>query len=114
MKKLWRQYLSLLDKDLNAKVFDNVKNLLVCALLFAAGTSALRGEFPVFLGLLGAWVTGWALIVISAVLLLLNISDGLHRVAKLRYHRVLQVFLSVFYLVLALRVVEIVWNFRAE
>jgi hypothetical protein len=113
MKKLWKQYLALLEKDLSAKVFDNVKNLLVCALLFAAGTSALRGEHPVLLGLLGSQVAGWSLIAISAVLLFLNISDGLHRVARQRYHVVILVVLWVFYLVVAVRIVEIVWNFRS-
>jgi hypothetical protein len=114
MKKLWKQYLALLEKDLSAKVFDNVKNLLVCALLFAAGTSALRGEHPVLLGLLGTQVAGWSLIAISAVLMFLNISDGLHRVARQRYHVVILVVLWAFYLVVAMRIVEIVWNFRSD
>jgi hypothetical protein len=113
MKKLWKQYLVLLENDLSAKVFDNVKNLLVCALLFAAGTSALRGEHPVLLGLLGTQVAGWSLIAISAVLMFLNISDGLHRVARQRYHVVILVVLWAFYLVVAMRIVEIVWNFRS-
>lgn len=114
MKKWWKQYLALLDQDLSAKVFDNIKNLLVCALLFAAGTSALHGEHSVFLGLLDVRVTGWGLIVISAILMLLNISDGLHRVARLRYHTVIQVAVGIAYLIIALRIVEIVWSFRAQ
>ncbi len=54
------------------------------------------------------------LILVSALLLLLNISDTLHRLAKLPYHTVLQVILCLLYLILASRVVEIVWSFRAE
>ncbi|WP_178113815.1 hypothetical protein [Pseudomonas sp. CK-NBRI-02] len=48
------------------------------------------------------------------MLLLLNVSDTLHRLAKLPYHTVLQVVLCVLYLVLASRVVEIVWSFRGQ
>lgn len=114
MRKLWRKYLDLLDGDLNTRVFDNFKNLLVCALLFAAGTNALHSEQHVFMGLFGSSLTGWGLITVSALLMLLNVSDGLRRLAKLPYHRVLQVALFLLYLVLAVRVVEIVWNFRAE
>ena len=44
MRNLWSKYLALLDADLSAKIFDNIKNLLVCALLFAAGTNALQGD----------------------------------------------------------------------
>ncbi|AMS14395.1 MULTISPECIES: hypothetical protein [Pseudomonas] len=114
MRKLWRKYLDLLDGDLNTRVFDNVKNLLVCALLFAAGTNALHSDHHLFLGLFGSSLTGWGLIGVSALLMLLNVSDGLRRLARLPYHRLLQVALFLVYLVLAVRVVEIVWNFRAE
>ncbi|MFI8382472.1 hypothetical protein [Pseudomonas sp. NPDC079086] len=112
MRKLWSKYLALLDADLSAKIFDNIKNLLVCALLFAAGTDALRGDHQIFMGLWGSTLAGWGLIIVSALLLLLNISDALHRLAKLRHHVVLQVFMFLLYLILAVRVVEIVWSFR--
>lgn len=114
MRKIWRRYLDLLDHDLNTKVFDNVKNLLVCALLFAAGSNALNGNQQIFLGLWGSQLTGLGLIVVSAVLMLMNISDGLHRLAKLRYHVLLQLFFCLLYLVIAVRVVEMVWGFRAD
>ena len=114
MRKIWRRYLDLLDHDLNTKVFDNVKNLLVCALLFAAGSDALNGTQQVFMGLWGSKLAGLGLIAVSAVLMLMNISDGLHRLAKLRYHTLLQVFFCLLYLVIAVRVVEIVWGFRAD
>ncbi len=113
MRNLWRKYQALLDADLSAKIFDNIKNLLVCALLFAAGSNALQGDHQIFMGLWGSTLAGWGLIVLSAILLLLNISDGLNRLARLRHHAALQIFLFLLYLVLAVRVVEIVWSFRA-
>jgi len=113
MRTLWRKYLDALDKDLSTQVFDNIKNLLVCALLFAAGTQALPSDDPFFFGVFAANVAGWGLIVFSAVLMFLSISDGLRRLAKLRYHVIFQIILCLIYLVVALRVVEIVWRFRA-
>lgn len=114
MRELWKKYIGLLDRDLCTQVFDNIKNLLVCALLFAAGTDALHGNHQIFMGLFGSNLAGWGLISVSAVLMLLSISDGLHRLAKLRYHTLLQIILFLLYLILATRVVEIVWSFRAE
>lgn len=114
MQRLWLKYRALLEDDLTAKVFDNVKNLLVCALLFAAGTNALQGDHQIFLGLFVVQLTGWGLIAVSAVLLFLNVSDGLHQLAKLRHHRIFQMVLFVVYLIISIRVVEIVWSFRAE
>ena len=43
MRTFWKRYVALLENDLSAQIFDNVKNLLVCALLFAAGTNTLLG-----------------------------------------------------------------------
>lgn len=41
MRTFWKRYVALLENDLSAQIFDNVKNLLVCALLFAAGTNTM-------------------------------------------------------------------------
>jgi len=66
-----------------------------------------------FLGLFAADVAGWSLIAVSALLMVLNVSDGLRRLSRLPYHTAFQVLLFLIYLVLAVRVVEIVWDFRA-
>jgi hypothetical protein len=113
MRRLWRKYLEVLDTDLNTQIFDNIKNLLVCALLFAAGTQTLRSAEPFFFSVFAANIAGWGLIAVSAGLMFLSISDGLRRLAKLRYHVMFQIILCLVYLVVALRVVEIVWRFRA-
>ncbi|KAA0984437.1 hypothetical protein HKK52_01375 [Pseudomonas sp. ADAK2] len=113
MGKFWRKYLALLDTDFTTQVFDNIKNLLVCALLFAAGTNALHSEHHPYMGLLTSDVAGWALIAVSALLMLLSVSDGLRRLSRLPYHTAFQVILFLIYLVLAVRVVEYVWDFRA-
>jgi hypothetical protein len=113
MSKLWRKYLALLDTDFTTQVFDNIKNLLVCALLFAAGTNVLGREHHLFMGLLASNLAGWGLILLSALLMLLSVSDGLRRLSKLPYHTAFQIILFLIYLISAVRVVEIVWVFRA-
>ncbi|WPN96109.1 hypothetical protein [Pseudomonas sp. MUP55] len=114
MRTLWTRYLALLENDLSTQIFDNVKNLLVCALLFAAGTNTLVGHHELFIGVFASYVAGWGLIILSTLLMLLNVSDGIRRLAKLRYHLALQLLLILIYLVVAERVVEIVWGFRAH
>ena len=106
--------MALLENDLSTQIFDNVKNLLVCALLFAAGTNTLLGQRDLFIGVFASSVAGWGLIILSTLLMLLNISDGIRRLAKLRYHLVLQLLLILIYVLVAARVVEIVWGFRSH
>ncbi|KRP71495.1 hypothetical protein YA0871_05025 [Pseudomonas paralactis] len=114
MRSLWTRYLALLENDLSTQIFDNVKNLLVCALLFAAGTDTLMGRRELFIGVFASNIAGWGLIILSTLLMLLNVSDGIRRLAKLPYHLALQVLLILVYVVIAERVVEIVWGFRAH
>lgn len=111
MHALWKRYFALLENDLSTQIFDNVKNLLVCALLFAAGTNTLVSQQDLFIGVFASSVAGWGLIVL---LMLLSVSDGIRRLAKLRYHLALQLLLILVYLVVAERVVEIVWGLRAH
>jgi hypothetical protein len=113
MRKIWARYVELLEQDFSTQIFDNIKNLLVCALLFAAGTSALRADYQQFIGVLVAGATGWGLIGVSAILMFLNVSDGIRRLGKLRYHVAIQVLVSLVYLLIAARLVEVVWAFRA-
>jgi hypothetical protein len=114
MRKLWIRYLYLLEHDLSTQIFDNLKNLLVCALLFAAGTSTLGMRHELFLGVLVYDAAGWGLIVMSGLLLILNVSDGIRRLARLRYHVLIQALVCITYLIIAGRVVEMVWAFRAD
>jgi hypothetical protein len=113
LKKYWARYLDLLDNDLNTRIFDSFKNMVLCALLFAAGTNAVQTDHRVFLSLTALNLAGWGIIAVSAALMVLNMSDGIRRLGKLRYHLVLQILIIVIYLVISERVVEIVWSFRA-
>ncbi|GGP18921.1 hypothetical protein [Silvimonas iriomotensis] len=105
--------MQMLEQDVCTRVFDNVKNLLVCSLLFAAGTDALRGHHQLLLGMAASSVLGGGLIAVSTVLMFLNVSDGIRRLAKLRHHLLLQILLCAAYLIIAERLVEIVWGFRS-
>ncbi|MCY1263189.1 hypothetical protein D9M68_177610 [compost metagenome] len=94
------------------QVFDNIRNLVLCALLFAAGTQTLKTHEELFFGLFVSTVAGWGLIVVAALLTLANICVGLFKLSKLRHHVMLQAGLCLIYVVFAVRVVEILWHYR--
>ncbi|MCU1752688.1 hypothetical protein [Pseudomonas sp. 6D_7.1_Bac1] len=114
MRALMTKFGRLLDQGLNKEVFDNLRNLLMCTLLLAAGTDALRSPSSPIFHLFGYWIAGWGLIALAVALMLLNMCDGLRKLAKTRYHLSLQIVLCLLYVVLAFRIVEIVWSFRAS
>lgn len=45
--------------------------------------------------------------------MLLNVSDGIRRLAQLRYHLVFQLLIVLVYILISARVVEMVWSYRA-
>ncbi len=114
MNRLWRKYLALLDTDFTTQVFDNIKKTCWCAPCCSrrAPTYWIASITCSWGYLLRIWRVG-GLILVSAVLMLLSVSDGLRRLSKLPYHTAFQIILFLIYLVLAVRVVEIVWVFRA-
>lgn len=113
MAELLRHICRLLDNGLNKDVFDNLRNFLMCSLLLAAGSSTLTGDGKVFFGLFAAHMAGVGLIALAVFLMLLNMADGLRKLAKARHPLLLQIILCLVYMLLAVRVVEIVWQFRA-
>jgi hypothetical protein len=114
MGRIWKKIWSQLDESVIKNVFDNLRNFLVCALLFGAGSNALYDDSRLFLGLIVSHLAGWGLICLAAFLMLLNICDGLKKLSRLRYHTALQILVCLFYIILAVRLVELVWNFRSS
>lgn len=114
MRRFLTKFWSQLDEGIIKDVFDNLRNFLMCALLFAAGNDALYGDSRLLLGLFVSHLVGWGMICLAAALMLLNICDGLKKLSKLRYHVVFQVLVCLFYIIMAERIVELVWNFRSS
>jgi hypothetical protein len=101
----------LFDSDVVKAIFDHVRNLVVCAFLFAAGSYA--GIRPLINP--GPWslYPGWGMILIAVVLMLLNFGEGIRRLSRLPHPRALIIVVSLLYLIVSARVVEIMVTFRA-
>ena len=72
LKKFWLQ----LDEGVIKDVFDNLRNFLVCALLFGAGSNALHGDSRLFLGLFVSHLAGWGLIWSASLMLWVSPAGG--------------------------------------
>jgi len=100
----------LFDEDGVSAVFQHARNVLsgtiiVAAGLYAAhhvGTSALPGLH----------VAGYVVATIGAVLLLLNLCDGLRRLSRRRHHMALRVATIVLYIALSVRLTQVIVYFR--
>jgi len=104
----------LFDEDGLNTVFQHARNVLSGTLIVAAGLYAAHhlGGPPVP-GMWTVHLAGYLVATLGVVLLLLNLCDGLRRLARRRHHRALRVATIVVYLALSVRLTQVIVYFRA-
>lgn len=95
------------------EVFNNLRNLVVCALLIAAGL--FEREHP---SGAAAWIgfnlgVGWGMVAIGAALALLNLVSGLAQLSRLSFPRMSMALLCVVYVAISLRLITVLTGFRS-
>ena len=101
-----------LDNGLSKRIFDHIRNYLICSFLLAIGVVAYERQTGLVLGYFVVRYAGAGIIFLSVLLFCLNLYDGMRQIASLKYGRSLMVLLTILYLFVALRVIELAANFR--
>jgi hypothetical protein len=110
--KLIKNLNEILDSGASKQVFDHVRNFMIGAFILAIGTTEFRQQDSQFFELIPPGYAGLGVIFFAIVLILFNLYDGIRRISKSKYHLSLTLGLSLLYLFLSVRVVEMAWNFR--
>ena len=111
MKKT-RLVASFIDSGKLKALFDHVKNLVIFSFLLALGTSDLNHQSSDIFGIFPSNSLGFGVIGLASILIILNLYDGIRRLAKLEHHKLLTFFLILLYVVLTIRVVQVAWFYR--
>lgn len=93
-------------------IFDHLRNLFYCALIIAAGSYAHANPPEWALLISASAIFGYGIIAIGVLLMLLNLVDGIYKLSKLEHPVILSILITLFYLALAVRLVEIMIVFR--
>lgn len=102
--------LDVFDVNNTKAVFDHIRNVLMCALLIAAGVFEGRER----IGLIADFnFVGWGLIFIGVVLALINLRVGLSQLSKLAYHRLWMALVLAAYVTASVRAVVVLTAFRS-
>ena len=101
-----------LDNGASKQIFDHVRNYLIGAFILAIGTTEFRQQGNQFFEIIPPGYAGLGVISFAAVLISLNLYDGIRRISSSKYHLSLTLGLVVLYLFLSVRVVEMAWDFR--
>ncbi|MET0446050.1 hypothetical protein [Tardiphaga sp.] len=97
------------------EIFSHVERMIVGTLIVSAGAHVATDEPLIALfGYLRHGLIGRGVMLFGVALLLLNFLDGLSKLAKLEWHLAIQIVMSFCYVVLSLRLIQLILAFRGE
>jgi len=113
LRVAWRQLLrDLFDDEGLDKIFSHVRNMLVGTLVVSAGVFAAESHEGSARNVFDASYVGYMVAGFGVLLVLLNLADGLRRLARRRHHIVLRVTLISIYLFVSIRLAQMLFAFR--
>jgi hypothetical protein len=101
-----------LQNGLSKKIFDHIRNFLICAVLLAMGTSEIKNHSSLLFGFISSQQSGFGVVGFAGILIALNLYDGIRELSKSRYQAALTIGLVMLYVFLSLRVIEMAWNYH--
>ena len=102
-------------EDASKEVFSHVEKMIVGTLVISAGAHVSSNEPAIVLfGYLRHGLVGRGVELFGIVLLVLNFLDGLYKLAKLDRHAAYQIAMSICYVILSVRLIQLILAFRGE
>ena len=93
-------------------IFVHIRNLVYCGLVLTIGSYVKTNPAEWILGTVFVEYSGLVFVVLGILLMLLNMADGLYRLSKLKHPVILTTLFVVLYLVMSIRFVFFMWEFR--
>jgi hypothetical protein len=97
------------------EIFSHVEKMIIGTLIISAGAHVSSNEPAIVLfGYLRHGLIGRGVELFGVILLLLNFLDGLYKLSKVNWHVAYQVVMTIFYIALSVRLVQLILAFRGE
>jgi len=97
------------------EIVSHVEKIIIGTLIISAGAHVPSNEPAIQLfGYLRHSLIGRGVMLVGIIILLLNFIDGLYKLAKVNWHVAWQIAMSVFYIALSVRMIQLILAFRGE
>jgi hypothetical protein len=111
----WLAFYSENLEPLSKELFSHVEKLIIGTLIVSAGAHVSSTEPAIELfGYLRHGLVGRGVELFGAILLVLNFLDGLYKLARLDWHVAYQIVMSLCYIALSVRLIQLILAFRGE
>ena len=115
VKSRWLTFYAEHLEPATKEVFGYVEKMIIGTLIVSAGAHVSSSEPAIVLfGYLRHGLVGRGVELFGVILLLLNFLDGLYKLAKLDWHVAYQIVMSLCYIALSVRLVQLILAFRGE
>ena len=97
------------------EIFSHVEKMIIGTLIVSAGAHVSSNEPAIVLfGYLRHGLVGRGVELFGVILLVLNFLDGLYKLAKLDWHVAYQLVMTLCYIALSIRLIQLILAFRGE
>jgi hypothetical protein len=111
----WHTFYSGNLEHLSKELFSHVEKMIIGTLIISAGAHVSSTEPAIVLfGYLRHGLVGRGVELFGIILLLLNFLDGLYKLSKVNWHIAYQVLMSLCYIALSVRLIQLILAFRGE
>lgn len=111
----WLAFYAEYIEPASKEIFSHVEKMIVGTLIISAGAHVSSTEPWIELfGYLRHGLVGRGVMLFGFILLLLNFIDGLYKLAKLNWHIAYQVLMTILYIALSVRLIQLILAFRGE
>jgi hypothetical protein len=115
LKARWLTFYAENLEQASKEIFGYVEKMIIATLIISAGAHVSSTEPAIVLfGYLRHGLIGRGVELFGIFLLILNFLDGFYKLSKLDWHAWYQTVMSICYIVLSVRLVQLIMAFRSE
>jgi len=113
LRARWLAYYAAKVEPAYKEMVSHIEKMIIGTLIVSAGAHVSSEEPAIQLfGYLRHGLVGRGVMLVGIVILLLNFIDGLTKLAKLNWHVVWQIMMSLFYIAVSIRLIQLILAFR--
>jgi type IV secretory pathway VirB2 component (pilin) len=113
LKARWHSFYSSHVEHVFKELFSHVEKMIVGTVIVSAGAHVSSTEPWIELfGYLRHGLIGRGVMLFGVILLLLNFLDGLYKLSKLNWHVAYQIVMTILYVALSIRLIQLILAFR--
>ena len=115
IRNRWLAFYSGHVEQASKEIFSHVEKMIIGTLIVSAGAHVSSADPAIELfGYLRHGLVGRGVELFGVILLVLNFLDGLYKLARLNWHVAYQIVMTLCYVALSVRLIQLILAFRGE